>query len=557
MITWKVVFAILILAAVSFAVPLFMNYQAKLTDTLGVPLNGSYDITFRIYDVAGGPGSALWSETHYGVEVVDGFFSVRLGEAGGPLNLPFDTQYWIEIAIGTDVLSPREPLSTNAYAFTAGNAELVNGEDINDVFRITDSLYLYLNSRDITEDTLHIWASYLSDMHDYVVARGWDLDTIAYFGSVFDSLRTLDMDSLINWYSDSLSDAFVDMLQFTYIDDGFAVLFDGDTIAKGWFVQDSTEFYMTFDGDTTVWKLVEISGGYAYMIDDDTIATVTLQSVEDTLSLEFNDNEWMSLIFLDDPDGFGILGKIGSAEDTLMYLNYDSVMFDMLGFTDVDSVLEWYFDSLTAEYPLDTLSEIWNNSDIGFEASGDSAGIIGLGGLLGGWFEGDSAGIYATNTGAGSMAAYIDGDAYVDGDHRTTGYSYSTNQVSVIPLWQAGAAYVMNNIAGQDLFNCESGLIPTVYSAAGDIQIKLVVRVQNNTAGSSNFQIRAHNGTTEVYPIIFSEILPWTPVQTGWIVESGWEDFNAGITPWEIHLHGWVDSGSTDFTSAYLLVRAR
>ena len=44
-----------------------LNFQGRLTDRDGFPLNGTYDVTFRIYEAETG-GTSVWSETHLGVE---------------------------------------------------------------------------------------------------------------------------------------------------------------------------------------------------------------------------------------------------------------------------------------------------------------------------------------------------------------------------------------------------------------------------------------------------------------------------------------------------------
>lgn len=136
----------------------------------------------------------------------------------------------------------------------------------------------------------------------------------------------------------------------------------------------------------------------------------------------------------------------------------------------------------------------------------------------------------------------------------TRGYSASTNQVSIIPLWQAGSAYVMNNTSGQDLSNCEAGFEPSVYDDSGHVDVKLIVRITGTSAGTNNFQLRAHDGTNEDYPI---DNNGWTfaSTETGLIATSPWKYWNAGTNAFEIHLFGWVSGGSTDFNSAYLLVR--
>ena len=99
-------------------IPETMSYQGVLTDASGTPLSGSYSLLFIIYDFATG-GNWLWAETHRGIEVVDGVFSVILGETI-PLNLAFDKQYWLAIAIEGGVeLTPRIRLTSAPYSLNA------------------------------------------------------------------------------------------------------------------------------------------------------------------------------------------------------------------------------------------------------------------------------------------------------------------------------------------------------------------------------------------------------------------------------------------------------
>ena len=137
------------------------------------------------------------------------------------------------------------------------------------------------------------------------------------------------------------------------------------------------------------------------------------------------------------------------------------------------------------------------------------------------------------------------------------GNSASNNQVSIIPLWQGVSAYVMTNTTGQDLNNCHSAIDPTLYSANGNIEVRLVVRITATTATLNNFQLRAHNGLVETYPILFSDAWSYTNPQSGIIAISPWKNWTAGTIPQELHLFGWVDAGSTDFVSAYLVVRPK
>lgn len=106
-------------------IPQTLNYQGVLTDAGGTAVpDGSYSITFRIYDVSSG-GTALWTETNT-VQVSKGIFSVVLGTLVQP-NLPFDTDYYLGMSVeGEAELSPRVVLTSSAYAL---NSRGVTGID--------------------------------------------------------------------------------------------------------------------------------------------------------------------------------------------------------------------------------------------------------------------------------------------------------------------------------------------------------------------------------------------------------------------------------------------
>ena len=114
------------LASTQAAVPATLSYQGFLTNpSTGAPLNAAVgsplSVTFRLYNVAAG-GTALYTEVQP-VTVTNGNFNVQLG-AVTPLTLPFDVPYWLETAVGTETLTPRQPLSSSPYALrvaTFGN----------------------------------------------------------------------------------------------------------------------------------------------------------------------------------------------------------------------------------------------------------------------------------------------------------------------------------------------------------------------------------------------------------------------------------------------------
>ncbi|MCH9025434.1 MAG: hypothetical protein IH931_08890, partial [candidate division Zixibacteria bacterium] len=110
----------------SFAnVPQLINFQGVLIDSVGTPLDGSFDITFRIYNQPTS-GSAFWIETHIGEPVNDGLFAVILGSITplGSAKSATSHEFWLGITIGSDPeQSPRSQLISVPFAFEADNAD--------------------------------------------------------------------------------------------------------------------------------------------------------------------------------------------------------------------------------------------------------------------------------------------------------------------------------------------------------------------------------------------------------------------------------------------------
>jgi hypothetical protein len=120
------------------AIPQKINYQGYLTDPQGTAIDGTVSIVFSIYSSSSG-GTALWSETRT-VTVTDGVFSVDLGNTT-PLNLPFDTLYYLGITIGSDSeMTPRQPLTSTGYAFRAKEADSVKEGAVTTVVIANDAV---------------------------------------------------------------------------------------------------------------------------------------------------------------------------------------------------------------------------------------------------------------------------------------------------------------------------------------------------------------------------------------------------------------------------------
>jgi hypothetical protein len=87
-----------------------VNYQGRLADNVGVPLDGSYGMSFALYDAASA-GNLVWGpEDHPAVPVSDGLFSVGLGSrtTGGIPTTTWNGDRYLEITVGGETLSPRE-----------------------------------------------------------------------------------------------------------------------------------------------------------------------------------------------------------------------------------------------------------------------------------------------------------------------------------------------------------------------------------------------------------------------------------------------------------------
>jgi len=97
-----------------------INFQATLKDTADMPLNGQYTFTFKLYE-AEAEGEPIWEETQPDTTIEDGNLKVELGSIT-PLNVPFDKQYWLSIAVESDEeMTPRFKLATVPYSIASKN----------------------------------------------------------------------------------------------------------------------------------------------------------------------------------------------------------------------------------------------------------------------------------------------------------------------------------------------------------------------------------------------------------------------------------------------------
>ncbi|NOQ96921.1 MAG: hypothetical protein GQ561_02040, partial [Calditrichae bacterium] len=109
---------LLLIVCIAFPqIPQTLSYQGIFSDAGGTLLNGSYDFTFKIYNVETG-GTELWSEMQ-SITVTEGMLNVTLGTVT-LLNLAFDESYWLGITVNTSTeMTPRIRLNASAYSLNA------------------------------------------------------------------------------------------------------------------------------------------------------------------------------------------------------------------------------------------------------------------------------------------------------------------------------------------------------------------------------------------------------------------------------------------------------
>lgn len=159
--TLSVLFCVLTANAATTA-PSTMNFQGRLTDASGnIVANGSYNVKFTIYNAG---STAIWTETRETanrVVVSNGLFSVQLGSVN-PLTTTLFTTTGLTLGVTMAnpatatcstascqtweaEMSPRSPISTSAYAFSADTIDGIDGASLaqlgaNNTFTGTQSI---------------------------------------------------------------------------------------------------------------------------------------------------------------------------------------------------------------------------------------------------------------------------------------------------------------------------------------------------------------------------------------------------------------------------------
>ena len=107
--------------------------QGYLYDDVGFELSDSVSVYFALYE-SETVGTEFWGVTRV-VTPENGFFTVRLGE---DTDLPAEllasrSNYWLGVTVEDDTEMDRVVISAPAYAQTAGDAETVGGQTVDDL----------------------------------------------------------------------------------------------------------------------------------------------------------------------------------------------------------------------------------------------------------------------------------------------------------------------------------------------------------------------------------------------------------------------------------------
>ena len=130
-----------------------LNYQGYLTDDSGNRLNGTFDLTFNLYQDPVTTTVRWGPEVHADVPVTDGLFHVVLGDLSQPGSktlypVYFRDALYLEVAVDGTPLTPRQPLRPSAYAYGIVPGTMAVGDPLG----IYYGLYVYnegTNSEDV------------------------------------------------------------------------------------------------------------------------------------------------------------------------------------------------------------------------------------------------------------------------------------------------------------------------------------------------------------------------------------------------------------------------
>ncbi|MCP4685593.1 MAG: hypothetical protein GY867_09100 [bacterium] len=125
----------------SAEVPPLINYQGRLTNSMGEPMDTLVDMTFSLYADPDGT-TLLWTENHPVVEVYSGLFHIVLGGFEPIPDTVFTGEVrWLGIQVGSDPEGePRATMVTVPYAYRAWHAQDAQNSAVADFSLLAESV---------------------------------------------------------------------------------------------------------------------------------------------------------------------------------------------------------------------------------------------------------------------------------------------------------------------------------------------------------------------------------------------------------------------------------
>ena len=123
-VTLLIALAVLALPAAAAPVGTAFTYQGKLTDSLGNPISGTRDMTFKVFDALTAGSQVGATVAKLGVSVSGGLFTVQLDFSVGVF---LGEKRWLETAVAGETMSPRVELTPTPNAVVAANALEIRG----------------------------------------------------------------------------------------------------------------------------------------------------------------------------------------------------------------------------------------------------------------------------------------------------------------------------------------------------------------------------------------------------------------------------------------------
>ncbi|MCA9999292.1 MAG: hypothetical protein KDE56_26200 [Anaerolineales bacterium] len=168
-------------AAVSAPSATLFSYQGQILDSGGNPVNNAaMPMTFKLFTTATG-GTACWTEDHTGgtaVNVQNGQFKALLGQTTAIPDSCLTGDAYLELTINGETLSPREILTSVAYAVEASTIKadaITRGKlTVADRLSVEDSLYIRADGgsylRLINSTTGELWQTSMNTNDELVTS---------------------------------------------------------------------------------------------------------------------------------------------------------------------------------------------------------------------------------------------------------------------------------------------------------------------------------------------------------------------------------------------------